>query len=154
LPLLRKQFAEAERSIENMLNAIQQGIFTPSTKRRLDDLEAAKSDLEIKILQEEMQKPLLTREQILFWLHKFRGIDASNREHRQRLIDIFINAIYLYDDKIVLTFNYKEDAKTITMAEIQESFGSDLNAVGAERIIKSDHMLCSLFSCYSSHSSL
>jgi hypothetical protein len=109
-----------------MLNAIQQGILNSSTKKRLDDLEATKSDLEVKILQEELQKPLLTREQILFWLHKFRGIDITQREHRQRLIDTFVNSIYLYDDKIALTFNYKDGAKTITIAEITENFGSDL----------------------------
>ena len=57
LPLLPKRLAEAERGIENMLNAIQQGILTPSTRKRLDDLETAKSDLEVRILQEEMQKP-------------------------------------------------------------------------------------------------
>ena len=131
LPLLRKQLAEAERGIENMLNAIQQGVLTSSTKKRLDDLEAAKSDLEIKIIQEEMEKPLLTKEHIMFWLHKFRGIDATKKEQRQRLIDIFVNAVYLYDDKIILTFNYKDDAKTITMAEIEEIFGSDLVAGGA-----------------------
>jgi len=139
LPLLKKQLAEAERSIENMLNAIQQGILTSSTKKRLDDLEAAKSDLEIKILQEEMTKTPLTREHILFWLHRFRGIDTTNREQRQRLIDIFINAIYLCDDKIVLTFNYKDDAKTVQMAEIQESFGSDLDAVGAVNTHNPNH---------------
>jgi len=131
LPLLRKQLAEAERGIENMLNAIQQGILNQSTKKRLDDLEAAKSDIEVKILQEEMQKPLLTREQILFWLHKFRGIDTTKCEQRQRLIDTFVNAVYLYDDKIVLTFNYKDGAKTITMAEIENNYGSDLTASGA-----------------------
>jgi hypothetical protein len=61
LPLLKKQLAEAEHGIENMLNAIRQGILNSSTKKRLDDLEAAKSELEIQILQEELQKPLLTR---------------------------------------------------------------------------------------------
>ena len=119
LPLLRKQLAETERSIDNMLNAIQQGILTSSTKKRLDDLESAKSDLEIRILQEEIQKPLLTREHIIYWLQKFRGIDIADRDQRQRLVDTFVNAIYLYDDKIVFTFNYKDEAKTITMAEIE-----------------------------------
>jgi hypothetical protein len=132
LPLLRKQLAEAERGIENMLNAIQQGILTSSTKKRLDDLESAKSDLEIKILQEEMQKPLLTREQIIFWLHKFRGIDTTDQEQRQRLIDTFVNAVYLYDDKIIFTFNYKGDAKTVTMAEISGSYGSDITVSSAK----------------------
>jgi len=42
-----------------------------------------------------------------------------------------VNAVYLYDDKIVLTFNYKDDAKTITMAEIEASLGSDITASSA-----------------------
>ena len=42
LPLLKKQLAETEKGINNMLNAIQAGIFTPSTKQRLDELEETK----------------------------------------------------------------------------------------------------------------
>lgn len=78
LPLLKKQLAETEKGINNILNSIQAGIFTPSTK--------------------------------------------------QRLIDSFVNAVYLYEDKIILTFNYKDGSKTITLAEIE---GSDLSVLGA-----------------------
>ena len=130
LPMLRKQLAETERGIENMLNAIQQGVLNSSTKKRLDDLEAAKGDLEVKILQEEIEQPLLTKEQILFWFHKFRGIDISKREQRQLLIDTFVNSVYLYDDRIVLTFNNKEGAKSITIADIDRSFGGSDLTVG------------------------
>ena len=49
-------------------------------------------------------------------------------DHRRRLIDSFVNAIYLFDDYLVITFNYKEGTKTITFAEIEEAFGSDLSA--------------------------
>jgi hypothetical protein len=132
LPLLKKQLAEVEKGITNMLNAIQSGVLTESTKKRLDDLEASKSEIEVKILQEELHKPLLTKKQILFWLHKFRGIDTSVREHRQRLIDTFVNAVYLYDDKIVLTFNYKDGSKTVTMSDVEGGFGSDLATSSAE----------------------
>ncbi|MEM5771043.1 MAG: recombinase family protein, partial [Bacillota bacterium] len=128
LPHLKQQLAETERSIKNMLDAIQQGIFNSSTKQRLDDLEQTKSDLEVSILQEEMHRPLLTREQVAFFLHRFRDIDITNHEQRQKLIDIFVNAIYLYDDKIVFTFNYKDGTKTITTADIE---GSDLCTGGA-----------------------
>ena len=55
----------------------------------------------------------------------------TKQEERQRIIDMFNNAVYLYDDKIVLTFNYKDGTKTITLDEIKESFGSDLCASGA-----------------------
>ena len=32
----------------------------------------------------------------------------TQQEQRQALVDTFINAIYLYDDKVLITFNYKE----------------------------------------------
>lgn len=75
IPMLKKQLAETQKGIENMLNAIQAGIFNESTKKRLDELEERKNQLEVSILQEELQHPVLTKEQILFWLHKFRTTD-------------------------------------------------------------------------------
>ena len=36
--------------------------------------------------------------------------------------------MYLYEDKIILTFNYKDGSKTITLAEVE---GSDLSVLGA-----------------------
>ena len=52
-------------------------------------------------------------------------------DHRRRLIDSFVNAIYLFDDYLVITFNYKEGTKTIAFAEIEEAFGSDLSSLTA-----------------------
>ena len=77
-----------------------------------------------------MHKPLLTREQIAFFIYRFRKFDVTKREQRQRLIDSFVNAVYLYEDKIILTFNYKDGSKTITLAEVE---GSDLSVLGAPR---------------------
>lgn len=125
LPVLKEQLAQAEQGIQNMLNAIQQGIFTPSTKQRLEELEETKERLTVSILQEELQKPRLTKEQVLFFLHRFRAVDTNKQEQRQRLIDSFVNAVYVYDDKIILTFNYQDGTETITLDDIS---GSDLEA--------------------------
>ncbi len=124
LPLLHRQLAETKKGIQNLLDAIQQGLLTASTKKRLDELEETKDKLEKSIAQEQLQRPTLTREKIAFFLSRFRDMDMSNREHRQRLVDSFINAIYLYDDKIVITLNYKEGAKTVALKDIK---GSDLS---------------------------
>ena len=131
LSLLTEQLKETQRGIDNLLNAIQQGIFTKSTKGRLEELEAAKEELEIKIANEKIAKPKLTEKQILFYLHKFRVLDMSKQSHRQRLIDTFINRIYLYDDKLIITFNHKDGAETITLNDIETALteqedGSDL----------------------------
>ena len=52
LPSLKQQLRECEKSIQNMLNAIEAGIITPSTKQRLQDLEARREELNVSILQE------------------------------------------------------------------------------------------------------
>ena len=49
MPLYEKQLKEVEESIENILSAIQQGIFTKSTKSRLEELEKRKERLEIDL---------------------------------------------------------------------------------------------------------
>ena len=45
IPLLKKQLKETEKSINNMLKAIEEGIFTVSTKERLISLENQKETL-------------------------------------------------------------------------------------------------------------
>ena len=100
LPLFRKQLAETETAIGNMLNAIQQGIFNQHTKQRFDELERQKSEIEVRILKEEIERPFLKREQIIFWLRRFREFDIADYEQRQLLIDTFVNVTYLYEYSI------------------------------------------------------
>ena len=135
LPILQRQYAETEKSIKNMLIAIEQGIITESTKKRLEELEAQKNDLYIKIAKEEQAKPMLTKEQIVFWLHKLRELNMNRLDHRRRLIDSFINAIFLYDDRMVITFNFKDGAKEVTYKDLETSGlnGSDFTDFGAPK---------------------
>ena len=136
LPLYEQQLKEAELGIQNMLNAIQQGILTKSTKARLEELEAAKEEIEIRIENEKLAKPKVSAEFVTFWLHRFRKLDVRQQSHRKMLIDTFVNAIYLYDDKLIITFNYKEGSQTVTFGDIktalsQENIGSDLDCLTA-----------------------
>ena len=121
LPCLREQLAEVEKGIGNLVNAIQMGICNDATKKRMDELEARKSELGIQIAKEELAKPIVTREQITCWLEHFRTFDTNKFEHRRRFIDTFVNRIFLYDDKMVITFNYNKGTKTITFAELEAS---------------------------------
>ena len=118
VPILKKELAETEKSINNLIKAIEQGIITKSTKQKLDELEQRKEVLEVQISEENIQQPQITREQLEFWFYKFRKFDFDKLEHRRRLIDSFVNAVILYDDKIVFHFNYKEGAKELSIAEL------------------------------------
>ena len=138
LPLYEQQLREADTAIQNLLNAIQQGILTKSTKGRLEELEATKEELETKIACEKLAKPKVSAEFMTFWLHRFRKLDVRQKSHRKMLIDTFINAIFLYDDKMVITFNYNEGTTTITFDDLKTALadhktGSDLDCSTAPR---------------------
>ena len=131
LPLLEKQMREVENGIENMLNAIQAGVLTNSTKSRLEKLEAQQKELEVRIAEEKIARPRLSENQVRFWLTRFRKLDPNVKSHRKMLINTFVNAVYLYDEKVLIAFNYKDGTKTITFDEIAapnvpEGNGSDL----------------------------
>ncbi len=136
LPLYEQQLQETKNSIQNLLNAIQQGILTKSTKSRLEELEATQEALEIRIANEQLIRPKVSAEFVTFWLHRFRKLDVRQQSHRKMLIDTFVNAIYLYDDKMVVTFNYKDGTKTITFDEVntalaEKDTGSNLDCFAA-----------------------
>ena len=68
----------------------------------------------------------------LRWLLRFRKLDMTQPEQRQALVDTFINAIYLYDDKVLITFNYKEGTETVAFGEaVKAEISSDMSARGA-----------------------
>ena len=135
IPLYEKQLRDAESGIQNMLNAIQAGILTSSTKERLEQLEETKRELEARIAEEKLAKPKVTEEFIRFWLLRFRKLDMSLKDQRQALVDTFINAIYLYDDKVLITFNYKEGTETVAFGEaVKAEKSSDMSARGAPDI--------------------
>lgn len=121
LKLLKKQLTDTNKGIENMLNAIQAGIVTAATKDRLTSLEDEKATLEKNIAKEQTEHPILTREQIQFFLDHYKYTDVTDPAERQRLIDCFVNAVYLYEDKIILTFNYKDGTKTISLTDLESS---------------------------------
>ena len=151
IPLYEKQLRDAESGIQNMLNAIQAGILTSSTKERLEQLEETKRELEARIAEEKLAKPKIKEEFIRFWLMRFRKLDMSLKDQRQALVDTFINSIYLYDDKVLITFNYKEGTQTITFEEAAQAAskgnGSDLDCFAApENAVKSRDFMAFLFS--------
>ena len=129
LPAMRQQLSECEKAIENMLNAIQAGILTSSTKERLEKLEAQREELKLAISQAQLMKPRYTKEQIVSWISRFKYGKADDPEYQKQIIDTFINSIYVFDDRLVFTYNFKDGTETMTLDDIQTAFGSDLTQV-------------------------
>ena len=139
LPVLKEQLRDTEKRLANLLEAIEQGILTPTTKQRLDELEARKEALNTSILEEELKKPVLTREWMRFWFEKFRKGDVGSTEHQRQIIDTFVNSVYVFDDRVVLNFNFTDDSKTISREEVLGS-----SAVDNAPLVEKNHRLRSV----------
>ena len=55
----------------------------------------------------------------MFWISKFKDGDIDNLEYRKAIVDIFVNSVFLYDDKLVITFNWKDGTKTVSLAMLE-----------------------------------
>ena len=113
IPLLEKQLREVNKKLDNLMKAIEDGLYTRTTKERLEALESQKDELTVKIADEKLKKPSFNEDFIRFWLMKFRKFDISQKKQRKALIEIFVNAIFLYDDRMLITFNYKDGTQTV-----------------------------------------
>jgi DNA invertase Pin-like site-specific DNA recombinase len=124
LPAYRSQVDDVQKSISNLIKAMEQGIITESTKQRLEELEAQKKKLNTEIAALESKKPNINKEMILAYLKSFRNYDPDRVDHRRKLINHFVNKIYLYDDKVIITYNFKNVKKTISFKEVEGAIDS------------------------------
>lgn len=104
LHLLQAEKAKAEKSMKNILTAIEEGIINATTKSRMSELEAQIDELNAKILAEEYKlQNGIKREEVMEYLtHSVRDLSP------QVLIDVMVHRIELYDDEIVVWFNYSD----------------------------------------------
>ena len=56
-------------------------------------------------------------------------MDLSTQEGRQRLIDSFIVALYLYDDKIGYVCSFKDGTQTVPLSEFEEEADKNIDNV-------------------------
>ena len=135
IPALEAQLKEVQKSLDNVMKAIEMGVVTRSTKSRLEELEAEEERIKHSILEEEVKRPALTKEHILFILERFSNLDISITKNRERLIDGLVKSILLYDDKLIITFTFKDDPLAVPTGEELDSIenSSDIKMTASPR---------------------
>ena len=114
LDSLEAQHKETGKAIKNLLSAIEQGIITPTTRERMLELERQRDDLQLAIEEEKIVKPFFSREQLIYWMERYRKADLNDEAVRLSIIEAFVSAVYLYDDELKIVYNYCGEKKTIT----------------------------------------
>ena len=127
---LEANLKDVEKSLNNLLKAIEAGIINDTTKQRMDELSAQKSQIAASLEFAKLNTSLqLTQDEILYFLLRFRELDFEDVEAQKRLISTFVNAVFVYDDKVTITFNYSGDNRTISLEEVDAAANGFVHSV-------------------------
>ncbi len=111
------------KASNNLIAAIEQGIITEQTKIRLKELEAQISQYDFDIEQARQRNySYLTPEKIKDYFRKVICGDITADSTREHIIKYFIREIILYNDCLVITYNFtdKNIMKKTTPDDIDE----------------------------------
>ena len=125
---MQAELSENKKATKNIMTAIEQGIFTASTKDRLLELESEALTLErsIALAKAVTKEKTVSKERIIYSLEMLRDGDIYSKDFQERLIDTFVKAVRLWDDRIEIEYYYAGEKNKIitTISEASGGAGS------------------------------
>jgi len=117
---LEQKIALTEGEIQKTMDLCIQATTDAMRKRfmkRCEELDAKKADMEIDLSKLRVAASITyTKEEVRAWLRQFCAGDSFNPAFRRRIIDVFINTVYLYDDKLIIYYNLR-DSRQVSYIE-------------------------------------
>lgn len=98
---LYREQKQNEMALNNLVTAIENGIMSNTTNKRLHELESQQQDIERRILIEKSKTTVRYTEKELRTY-----IEQSLKLEPQLLINYFIKEVVIYDDKIQIHYNF------------------------------------------------
>ena len=130
-PIKEKERAirKIEKELNNLVDTLAEA---PKVARqriygRIEELEASKADIEVDVAKLKIARGIrFTEAEVKAWLKQFCKGDALDEEFRRRIIDVFINSVYLFDNRIIIFYNIKggRQVSYIDAADAVEDSGS------------------------------
>ena len=124
LAAMELEYAETQRKIRNINEAIANGIWNSSTSAVLKDLEDAAESQRISVeTLRYSQAQLLDRDRVLFFLRRFTKGDRNDPLLRRHIIETFVNAVYVFDDHLdLVTNNHDGNHQRFPLSDLPEPF--------------------------------
>jgi DNA invertase Pin-like site-specific DNA recombinase len=115
LSLNEKAIARNKKEIDNIMNAIKNGMYSEVMKDELNDLEAEKHKLEVENIRlKSKNKNKLTPKMALSFLDSLMDVDNDSEAQRKRLIDRFVKKVIVYNNRIDIYLIAGLDTKEIS----------------------------------------
>lgn len=121
--MMEDELASIKVSLKNLLKAIEAGIFSDTTKNRLDELEARQAELTGRLAEEKSNVITISREDMIAGLNMFKDGDITDKAFQARLFDTFLTSVYLYDDGFKIDFALIGKSTSVSFGEEAEVDG-------------------------------
>lgn len=128
---IRAAIQEADTAIENLWKALERGQAADMITERIEKRQHEKEELQAQLAVEMAKQVTLTAPQVRAYLYSLRQGDKNDENIKRGIINIFLRAVYLYDDRFTLVLNGSDTPITIDdilLDEIEEGLEGDLTS--------------------------
>ena len=126
---LEAELKETEKGINNLIKAIEKGVLSDTVTNRLAELENRKTAIKEAIETERLKQAIVDDgHSIQQYFDKYANADFDDTETRNTILEYFVDKIYVYDDRLVITWYYINNETVIdldTLTEITDTKNSD-----------------------------
>lgn len=102
---IRAAIIETDSAIENLWKALEHGQSVEMITERIDKRKAEKAELQAQLAIEMSRQITFTAPQIRSFLYSLKKGKVDDENNRKGIVNIFVRAIYLWDDKMTIILN-------------------------------------------------
>ena len=102
---IKSAICEADTAIENLWKALERGQAAEMITDRIEKRQHEKEALQAQLAVEMAKQITLTAPQVRAYLYALKQGDKNDENIKRGIINIFLRAVYLYDDRFTLILN-------------------------------------------------
>ena len=111
LATYEKQFKSTKRQIDNVVHAVEMGMYSEELKERMKTLEEDKNRLAGLIAVEKANTINIDRDRVITYLESVRHGDYKDPDFQHMIIRDFVRAVYLYKDYFMMSIDFTGENK-------------------------------------------
>lgn len=117
LKRLNRLLSENNKATQNLIKAIEQGQIIDMISDQIKKRQQEKQELEKAIAEESVKYPIFNVQKVRFFLYQLKKGDINDIKYRKSIVDILVNRIYLYDNKMTILYNTQDGQSSFPLEQ-------------------------------------
>ena len=122
---IKRLDAELDKCVDSLLSTTNDAVIK-KINARADLLEAQKKDAESELVKLRITSGVsIKKEEVVQWLKSYCKGDLFDVQFREKIIDTFINSVFLFDDKLTIYYNVKHGKQVSYIEALEDASETD-----------------------------